>query len=126
MLDAAIDRALDQRARVHGVVAVVAERIAHRIRHDDRRGEMDDGFDTVFTNEPCHERLIAGLADDERYVLGKRPGKAGRQIVEHHDALAGIGKLVHHVAADVAGSAGDQDRHMSGIHCSSWLPPTTI
>ena len=42
-----LDRGLDQRARVHGVVAVIAERIANRIRHDDRGGEMDDGVDPV-------------------------------------------------------------------------------
>ena len=27
------------------------------------------------------------------------------------DALAGIDELEHHVAADISGSAGDQDRH---------------
>ena len=38
--------------------------------------------------------------------------KAGRQIVEHDHALAGIDELVDHVAADIAGAAGDQDCHV--------------
>ena len=37
--------------------------------------------------------------------------KAGRQIVEHDHRLAGVDQLVHHVAADIAGPARDQDRH---------------
>ena len=43
--------------------------------------------------------------------LGDRPVEAGRQIVEHDDALAGVDQRVDHVAADIAGAAGDQDRH---------------
>jgi hypothetical protein len=40
-----------------------------------------------------------------------RPLEAGRQIVEHHHTLAGIDQRVNHVASDIAGPAGDQDRH---------------
>ena len=58
-----------------------------------------------------HARLIAAVADDERHARRHRPVEAGRQIVEHHHALAGIDQRVNHVAADIAGAAGDQDRH---------------
>ena len=42
---------------------------------------------------------------------GIAQSEAGRQIVEHDHALAGVDQRVHHVAADIAGAAGDQDRH---------------
>ena len=63
---------------------------------------LDDGRD---------QRLVAGLADDQRHALGDRPVEAGREIVEHDDALARRDQRIDHVAADVAGAAGDQDRH---------------
>ena len=56
--------------------------------------------------------LIADVADDERGTRRDRPAEAGRQVVEDDDLLAGVEQLEHHVAADVAGSAGDQDAHM--------------
>ena len=34
-----------------------------------------------------------------------------REIVEDNDAFTGIEQLVHHMAADIAGPAGDQDCH---------------
>ena len=111
MPHAAFDRAFDQRARIGGVVAVIAERIAHRIRHHDRGGEMDDRLDVMLADELRHQRLVAGLADDERHAFGDRPAMAGGQIVEHDDAFAGIGQFQHHLAADIAGAAGDQNRH---------------
>ena len=46
--------------------------------------------------------------------FGTAQSKAGREIVEHHHALAGIDERMHHVAADIAGAAGDQDRHVLG------------
>ena len=33
------------------------------------------------------------------------------EIVEHEHALAGVDQRVHHVTADIAGAAGDQNRH---------------
>ena len=40
--------------------------------------------------------------------------EAGREIVEHHHPLASIDERMDHVAADIAGTAGDQDRHAVG------------
>src|SRR5262249_13199104 len=40
-------RSLNQGAGVDRVVAVVPERIADRVRHDDRGGEMDNGVDSM-------------------------------------------------------------------------------
>ena len=72
---------------------------------------MNDRFDAVLANEARDQRLVAGIADNQRCALGHGPLEPGGEIVEHHDALAGIEEFEHHVAADIAGSASDQDRH---------------
>ena len=82
MLYPLIDRGLDQCARVHRIVAVIAERIANRVRHDDRGGEMDDGIDPVLRDQFGDARLISGVADQERRTRRHRPIEAGREIVE--------------------------------------------
>ena len=117
MAHAPLDGGLDQGARVHRIVAVVAKRIANRVRHDDRGGEMDDGVDPMLGNQRGDARLIAGVTDDERRALCYRPIETGCEVVEHHDALAGIDQCVDHVASDIAGTAGDQDRHAGARSC---------
>jgi hypothetical protein len=107
------DRGLDQGAGVDRVVAVVAERIANRVWHDDRGCEMDYGVDPMRGNERAHARLVSGIADDERRARRHRTVEAGGQIIEHHGLLSGLEEGVNHVAADVAGAAGDQDRHVA-------------
>ena len=62
MLHVGSDRAFDQRAGLHRVVEIVAERIRNGIRHDDLRGEMRNGVDTVFGDNALHHRLIAHVA----------------------------------------------------------------
>jgi hypothetical protein len=57
-------------------------------------------------------QILVPLADDEGDARGDRPIEAGRKIVKNDDALAGREERVDHVAADVAGAAGDQDRHV--------------
>ena len=42
---------------------------------------------------------------------GQRGGKAGREVVEHDDTLAGIDQCVHGMASDIACAAGDQHGH---------------
>ena len=56
--------ALDQSPRVHCVVAIIAERIAHRIRNHDRGGEMNDGINRLVTQKSPDKLLIAAVADD--------------------------------------------------------------
>ncbi len=111
MAHAAFDRAFDQRPRVHGVVAVVAERIGDRLGHHDRAGEVNDRVDAVFLDQRGDQGLIADVADLELGARRHRPREPGGQIVEHHHGLAGVDERVDHVAADVAGAAGNQDRH---------------
>ena len=68
---------------------------------------MKDRFDAVLGDEATEQRLVAGVAHDERYALGDGPRQSGGEVVEDHDALAGIGEFKHHVAADIASSAGN-------------------
>ena len=123
MAHAAGDRAFDQRAGIGGVVAVIAERIVHRVRNHDRGGEVDDGVDAVLADEPRHQRLIAGLADDERHARRHSPAMPGRKIVEDDDAFAGVDQIMHHLAADIARAAGDQDRHCPRTHFARFSCP---
>ncbi len=75
---------------------------------------MDDGVDLVLRDQSRHARLVAGPRDDKGRALRHRPVETGREIVEHHHALAGIDEGVDHVTADIAGAAGDEDRHVLG------------
>ncbi len=72
---------------------------------------MDDRVDVMLADDICDEFRITGLADDQRHALGNRPIKTGGKIVEYGHALTRIAQRVDHMAADIAGAAGDQNRH---------------
>ena len=87
--DAALDRAFDQRARVGGVVEIIAERVGHRFRHDDLGGEMRDGVDPA----RARSRRATSSASPKSPTISSTPSGtaqaiAGREIVEHDDLLA--------------------------------------
>ena len=42
---------------------------------------------------------------------GRNGGKSGGEIVDHDHAFAGFHQRVNHVAADIAGAAGDEHGH---------------
>ena len=135
-LDAALDGAFDQRARVHGVVAVVAERIGDRVRYHDRGGEMDDGVTSDARRSDAATSAWSPVSPITTGTsVGHRPGKSGAQVVEHDDALAGVAQSVDHVAADIAGAAGNQDRHqpcpiriaaVDRLYCSQAIADTRL
>ena len=109
MLDAGAVTLLEQVARRAGVVAVVLERIADRFGHDRVRGEVQHRVDLVLGQHTCDGFAIARIADDQ-WRAKHRAAIAGREIVEHDDAVAALAKLTDDVAADVTGATGDQDR----------------
>ena len=74
---------------------------------------MDDGADVVPVDGLGHQLAVAGRADHEGDAGRDQEAEAGRQVVEHGDALAGVDQRMHHVAADIAGAAGHQDRHLA-------------
>ncbi len=117
MFHAGLHRAFHQRARVGGVVAVVAERIGDRFRHHDRCREMDHLGDVVVLHQLADGGLIAGVADDQRDAFRHRPFEPGGEVVEHDDALARVDQRVDHMAADIAGPARHQNCH---VGCPFW------
>ncbi len=72
---------------------------------------MDDVGDVVLGDDATDQPLVAGVADHQRHALGDRPGKAGGQIVQHNDPFPRFEQGVDHVASDVPGAAGNEDRH---------------
>src|SRR5262245_24097123 len=72
---------------------------------------MDDLGDGVLLHDRTHEVAVAGVAFHERHVGRYRPAEPGGQIVDHDDALATVLELVDHVAADISGTASDEDGH---------------
>ena len=74
---------------------------------------MDNGVDPMRGDQRGHARLVSDIADDERRARRHRPVEAGGQIIEHHGLLSGLEEGVNHVAADVPGAAGNQDRHVA-------------
>jgi len=74
---------------------------------------MDNCVDPMRDYQRAHARLVSGIADDERRARRHRTVEAGGQIIEHHDLLSGLEeRRMNLMAADVAGTAGDQDRHL--------------
>ncbi len=72
---------------------------------------MDDRLDAVLLDEPFHERRVAGIALDEGHALRHRPAKARGEVVEHDRRDAAIQQVEDHMAADITGAAGNEDRH---------------
>jgi hypothetical protein len=71
-------------------------------------GEVHHRIDPVLGQELRQQRMIADLAD---YELAGGDGlpEPLAQVVEHDDALARLAQLAHDMAANVAGTAGDQN-----------------
>jgi hypothetical protein len=74
-----------------------------------REGRMTDEEEAGFARECAAARMT------QRHGTRERPAEAGRQVVNDHDALALIDERVNHVAADIAGAAGDQDGHIGPV-----------
>ena len=58
-----------------------------------------------------NQLLVGHVADDQLGLGVDRPAKAVGEVVQHHHLLAGVHQGQHHVAADIAGSAGHQNGH---------------
>ncbi len=110
MRHASPHRDIHQCAALHRVVEVVAERVGHRIRHDHRTGEVQNGPDPVFGDQSAHQGLIGDVSLGEGNIGRARPAKAGGEIVDHDDRPSGVEEGEHHVAPHITSAAGDQDR----------------
>jgi hypothetical protein len=72
---------------------------------------MHDRIDAIFPDHGPNELLIPDAADDERNEAWQGRTEAGRKIVEDDDFLASVMKFMYQMAADIAATAGYQDRH---------------
>ena len=69
-------------------------------------------------NKRATKDVVADVAYDE-VARGYRLAESFHQVVEDHDALAGLPQLPHHMTADVAGTAGHQNRPVIQNHLRS-------
>ena len=110
---------LEQVQGADQVVGVVLQGLGHALAHRLQSGEVDHGVDVrVLGEQGLHLVLMAQLGPDEGDGL---PGDflhpaqgllAGVvEVVRHHDLIARVDQLHAGVAADIAGAAGDQNRH---------------
>jgi hypothetical protein len=87
---------------------------------------MRDCGDGMFGDQPQDERGIARIAPDEDRAGGHRRSKARREIVEDDHLLARVDEFEHHMAADVAGTAGHQDGHSRLLANDPGLRPRIV
>ena len=74
---------------------------------------MGDRIDRMLLDQAGDQIGVADVADGELCARRNGPGKAGREIVDNHDRLAGVDEPQPHVAADIAGAASHQYAHAS-------------
>ena len=70
---------------------------------------MNDLRDAVLFDRPRDRLVVADVAQDEGGAVRHAPRYAVGHVVEHDEILAQLLELEAHVAADIAGAAGDQD-----------------
>jgi hypothetical protein len=64
--------------------------------------------DVVLSQHPVYDRSIGRVTQDERCTEDCAAVATG-EVVEDHDALAALEELADDVAADVPGTAGNED-----------------
>jgi hypothetical protein len=108
---------LEERRERAEVVRIVFERLADRLAHRLERGEMDHGIDPVPAKERLQCRTIAAIRlFDHEVPSGKLPHppqrfrRAVAIVVGGHDLVAGLKQGEDGMAANIAGSTGDENR----------------
>jgi len=117
-------RELDQHPDGVAVGRGRADRIAVAQRRADQGGQRND--DVGLRDQLLHRLLVARVAAHEVEVLQMADvverGLPEQEVVEHGHLVAGLEQLGHQGRADVAGTAGDQDRKRVG---HAWSPNYT-
>ena len=110
---------LEQIQGADEVIGVVLQRLGNALTHRLQTGKVDHRVNAgVLDKQVLHLGLTAQLGLDKGYLLSRdllHPAQgllAGvAQIVRYHDVVPRLDKLHTGVAADIAGAAGDQNRH---------------
>jgi hypothetical protein len=74
---------------------------------------MDDGVDTMLHDRPVEDvdGLVTGqIQADQRHVTDP-VGVTATEVIQHHDVITTKRQQPDDVAADVTGSAGDENGH---------------
>jgi hypothetical protein len=118
------DRAhrLEQAQRAVDVAVVVDERLLAGFADRLQPGEMDDRRAAVAAHHRLEEVAVADVAalaggrtPGDLLDAGEHLGMAVVEIVDDDDVAARLEQLDHRVRADIAGAAGNQDRHCRRI-----------
>src|SRR5262249_3984365 len=99
-----------QPKRGDDVVAVVQGRVPDRLADQRRGGEVDDGLDAVRHQRVVQPGDVEQVADQQPIARYSSPVADGQVVVDPH-VVAGSEQAPHGVAANIAGSAGDEDTH---------------
>ncbi len=70
---------------------------------------MEDDLGLGVPQQSGGRGLVAVVADLEPGARGDRAAMAGRQVIEHHDVVAGGKERLDGDRADIAGAAGHED-----------------
>jgi hypothetical protein len=103
------DGALEKRSARCGVVAIVFEGIADRLRRDRRAGEVKDAANVVVAQKLPDERVVFHATFHEGRAWIHHPTDTGDEIIQDHSPESRVQQLQHGMASDIAGAARDQN-----------------
>ena len=99
---------LEQAQAVERIVLIVFQRQADRFAHLDEGGKMHDGANGVTAQQRADQLRVGDVAADQFAVQhGFRLARG--EVVQDDRVIALLSEVAHHMRADIAGPAGDQD-----------------
>ena len=121
MPDAGFHAGLDQVARFCSVVLVIPQGFLHGFRDNRGTREMHDRRHPPFPQQQGQQVLVARIAFNQLAVPDRRRKPFG-QVVQDDDLVAFLQQVQGHMAADITGAAGQQDRLIAHDDVSSNNP----
>jgi hypothetical protein len=113
----------EQLHRFRHVVPVIIERLGHRFTHQRKGGEVHDCVNPMPGEKPVQQRRIAQIPFDEGSVR-QQVAVTAAEVIQNDDLVAGTEEIQHHVRADVARAADDEDgftgRHVAPPSVCHW------
>jgi len=111
---------VQHRQGVHQIIGVILQRFTHALPHRLERGKMNHGLDIRMLSEQCLDpggvaqiHLDKGNGLPHNFLHPADRLTAGiDQIVGNHDVVACMDELHTGMAANIAGAAADQNRHI--------------
>src|SRR5205085_4446550 len=67
--------------------------------------------DALLAQHGSHQIDVTGIALDKARITRHQFANTGTEIIDDNDMLPAFEQSIDHVAADIAGAAGDEDRH---------------